>query len=236
MLIQDLFNDESVCIFTDSSFKNMSKDKNIAIGVTAPAICIYIGTKLVYQDFYILHNSTTQQGELYAILLGIMRSYFYRNFKHIRLFSDSQVSIFGIRDRIFKWIRQTNEGKNILGDNGFIKNQDYIMDIIYYILSNNISIELYHVKGHVNKSYENIVHAKNVFKSSNNITEHIDDALIYMISDCNNYVDNYSTRKLYNNINNPMYFTDNLKPVLSIGYTNFNTDQYYKLVKGDNCE
>ena len=62
MLIQDLFNNESVCIFTDSSFKNMSKDKNIAIGVTAPAICIYIGTKLVYQDFYILHNSTTQQG------------------------------------------------------------------------------------------------------------------------------------------------------------------------------
>lgn len=236
MTVQDLFNNESVCIFTDSSFKNMSKDKNIAIGVTAPAICIYIGTKLVYQDFYILHNSTTQQGELYAILLGIMKSYFYRNFKHIRLFSDSQVSIFGIRDRIFKWVRQTNEGKNILGDNGFIKNQDYIMDIVYYILSNDTPIELYHVKGHVKKSYEDAIYARKVFKSSNNINEYVDDALIYMISNYNNFVDKYSTDMLYKNITNPIYFTDNLKPVLYIGYANFNTDQYYKLVKGDNCE
>jgi len=233
MKLTDIFNDNSVCIFTDSSFKNMSNDKNIAVGITAPSICIYIGTDIVYQDFYILHNSTTQQGELYAILMGVMKSYLYKDYKNIRLFSDSQVSIFGIRDRIFKWVRSTKEGKNILGENGSIKNQDYIMDIVYYILYNNIPIEFYHVKGHVKKSYDSILKAKNTFKNSNNIIEAVDDALIYMISSANNYVDNYSTDMLYSNLNN---FITNLKPGVSIGYTDFNINQYYKLIKGDYCE
>ena len=85
MKLTDIFNDNSVCIFTDSSFKNMSNDKNIAVGITAPSICIYIGTDIVYQDFYILHNSTTQQGELYAILMGVMKSYLYKDYKNIDL-------------------------------------------------------------------------------------------------------------------------------------------------------
>ena len=232
MKLKDLFNEESICIFTDSSFKNLSKDKNIAIGVTAPAVCIYNGTNLIDQTFNILHNTTTQQGELNAILLGVMKSYFYRNYKHIRLFSDSQVSIFGIRDRIFKWVRLTNEGQNILGDNGTIKNQDYIMDIIYYILSNNIPLELYHVKGHVKQSYSSISHAKKVFQSSNYINENIDDALIYMMSEANNTVDKYSTDMLNQNLYNPIYDTSNLKPCISLGYTRFDTKKYYDLIKG----
>ena len=233
MKLSDLFNNNSICIFTDSSFKNESKNKSIAIGTTAPAVCIYNGTNLIMQDFKILHNSTTQQGELYAILIGIMKSYLYRNYKHIRLFSDSQVSIFGIRDRIFKWVRETNEGKNILGEDGTIKNQDYIMDIIYYILSNNIPIELYHVKGHVKKSYDSILHAKKVFQTSNNINENIDDALIYMISNANNEVDNFSTRMLNQYINNPLYNILNTKSDMSIGYTQFNIKTYYNLIKGE---
>jgi ribonuclease HI len=232
MKLKDLFNKDSICIFTDSSFKNESKEKSIAIGTTAPAVCIYNGTELISQDFSILHNSTTQQGELYAILIGVMKSYLYRDFKHIRLFSDSQVSIFGIRDRIFKWIRETNEGKSILGENGSIKNQDYIMDIVYYILSNNILIELYHVKGHVKRSYDSIVHAKKVFQSSNNINEFIDDALIYMISDANNTVDNYSTQMLNKNMYNPAYSTIGLTNGISIGYSPFDTKTYYELIKG----
>ena len=233
MKLNDLFNEESICIFTDSSFKNESKNKNIAIGTTAPAVCIYNGMNLIMQDFKILHNSTTQQGELYAILIGVMKSYLYRNFKYIRLFSDSQVSIFGIRDRIFKWVRETNEGKNILGENGNIKNQNYIMDIIYYILSNNIPIELYHVKGHVKKSYDSISHAKKVFQISNNINENIDDALIYMISDANNDVDNFSTRMLNQYINNSLYDIPNSNSDISIGYTKFDTRAYYNLIKGE---
>ncbi len=233
MKLKDLFNENSICIFTDSSFKNKSNNKNIAIGTTAPAVCIYNGTNLIDQTFNILHNTTTQQGELYAILLGVMKSYFYRNYKYIRLFSDSQVSIFGIRDRIFKWIRLTNEGQNILGDNGTIKNQDYIMDIVYYILSNNIPLELYHVKGHVKQSYDSILHAKKVFQSSNYITENIDDALIYMISNANNTVDKYSTEMLNKNINNISYDTSNLVSAISLGYTEFDIKKYYNLIKGE---
>ena len=236
LFLKDLFNENSICIFTDSSFKNMSNDKNVAIGVTAPTICIYKKFELIEQDFKILYNSTTQQGELYAILLGVMKSNLYRNYKHIRLFSDSQVSIFGIRDRIFKWVRATKEGKQFLGENGYIKNQDYIMNIIDYILSNNIPIEFYHVKGHVKKSYESLINAKRVFQTSNNINGYIDDALIYMISDANDIVDNYSTEILNKNIHNPEYDTSNFIIGGKMGYYDFDVKKYYNLIKGDYIE
>jgi len=227
----DLFNDESICIFTDSSFKNQSKDRSVAVGTTAPAFCIYNGDKLIDQGFSILHNSTSQKGELYAVLLGIMRSYFYRDYKHIRLFSDSMNSIFAIRERIFTWVRSTNNGGNVLGENGRINNQDYIMDIIYYIISNNIPIEFFHVKGHVNPRFtSDIKHSTSVFKFSNNVIGHVDEALIYQLAEGNNYVDLYSTTKLKQHLNNPLYFTDGLTPALTIGYAPFDMSNYLSLV------
>lgn len=232
MLRQDLFNKESICIFSDSSFTNESGRRDIAIGTTAPAYCVYQNDMLIEQGFHILHNSSSQQGEMYAVLLGIMAAYKYRNFKHIRLFSDSQNCIFAIRDRIFKWVRETNNGRNTLGDNGRISNQDFIMDAIYYLISNNIPMEFYHVKGHVNvRKYNDIIGAKSLFLRSNfKRPEGIEDALIYQISNNNNCVDTYSTSMLHMYKSDDRFNIDGLVPAVTIGYAPFDMRNYMGLV------
>ena len=193
----DLFNQNSICIFTDSSFrKNPNCPQNSAIGITAPAYCVYHNNILINQGYKILVNSTSQQGELYALYLGIMVCRSYRNFPYIRIFSDNQNAVFSVRDRIFQWIKDTNDGIPVLGFDGRIKNQSYIMDIINTILYNDIQIELYHVKGHVKNSSSSIHNAKELFKLSNYIKEQVPDDLIIQIANGNNTVDAYSTEIL----------------------------------------
>lgn len=194
----DLFNVNSICIFTDSSFKRYDTcPQNQAIGVTAPAYCVYYNDLIIDQGFEILHNSTSQQGELQALLLGIAASVKYKQFKHIRLFSDNQNAILGIRERIFQWIDEELSGKNVFGSDGRISNQSYIMSIVYTILYNNIYLELYHIKGHVKQYDSNSVRqAKELFMRSNPFVGDVNNDLILQLAKGNTLVDQYSTAML----------------------------------------
>lgn len=211
-------------------------NRQTCIGVTAPAFMVYKNDILIDKGFHILHNSTSQQGELYAVLLGVMNSWKYTKFgDHIRLFSDSLNTIFAIRDRIFNWVRMTNEGKNVLGDGGKINNQDYIMDIVYYIMYNQIPIEFFHVKGHVNiHNKESFDHACRVFSSSNySLCEWPDFKLIKTVSEYNNAVDKYSTNMLRNYAFAKQFDTRGFINALTIGYTPIDMREYLYLVNGD---
>ena len=179
-----IFNDRSVCIFTDAGYHK---------GDICAGFCTYRNDILIDQDYNILHNETSQRGELFGILMGVMNSFVYGSLGYqVRLFSDSLNSILAIRNRIFKWVQMTNNGQEILlGPDGSIKNQDFIFNIINEILSNGIKIELYHVKGHVNiYNQESFLHAKQVFKDSNNIDD-VEDNLIRQIAISNDQVDRY---------------------------------------------
>ena len=234
MIQSDLFNSDSVCIFTDSSFKESPKCKSgTSIGTTAPAYCVYFNNSCIEQDFHILHDSTSQQGEMYAMLLGIRASYRYRNWcKYIRIFSDSQNTVFAIRDRMVNWASSTNNGIKILGSDGSIKNQGYLMMIVNEIMSNNIPLILYHVKGHVNiKSDPSIISARKTFLQSNPFITKIDNNDIYRIAMGNNAVDEYSTVMLRSNIDNPRYkISKTSKKEISVEYYKFDINRYSKLV------
>lgn len=229
---QDLFNQDSICIFTDSSFKKyLNNAYGESVGITAPAYCVYHGDVCIEQGFEILHGTTSQQGELYAMLLGVMASCRYSQFPHIRIFADNQNAVFSVREWIFDWVRKTKDGRSLLGEDGRIKNQPYIMDIIYTILANNIYLELYHVKGHVNiKSYEDVRYSKQLFQRSNPFVGHVDDALIYMLAMGNNTVDEYSTVMLRTHLEDPIYDPRGKDRAVTIGYAPFNMSKYIKLV------
>lgn len=232
---KDLFNQDSICIFTDSSFKKAKNaPSNSAIGTTAPAFCVIHEDCCIEQGFHILHNSTSQQGELYAMLLGVMTAYKYRSYPHIRLFSDNQNAVFSVREWIFKWAMETANGRQTLGPNGRINNQEYIMDIVYTIISNNIFLELYHVKGHVDiKSWESVKHSKVLFERSNPFVGKVDDALIYQLAMGNNMVDEYSTVMLRSHICDEEYNVTGMTPAVTIGYTPFDMHNYITLVNKD---
>lgn len=224
-----LFNKKSICIFTDSSYTNINN-----ANTACPGYCIYWDDVLIEQGFDIKRDTSSQRGELYAILMGIYNSYKYRNYT-IRLFSDSQTSIFAIRHRIFNWINKQNQGMNILGEDGVIQNQDIIMDIIYTILNNNIPIELYHVKGHV-KTYdpESIENAKRVFINSNvyGFSYDIDDSLIKCIINGNNQVDKYTGFMLEKYFLDPEYDKSRMIQAISpVSYGDFDVDKYKELVR-----
>lgn len=227
----DLFNEDSICIFTDSSFRSAKLGEQFYPGTTAPAFCVYHGDVCIDQGFHILHNSTSQQGELYAFLLGIMESYKYRNFKHIRIFSDSQNCVMSVREWIFRWVEQNSKGIHSLGEGGRINNQNYLMDIIYTIISNNIYLEIYHVKGHVDiKNRKSVLHAKDVFKRSNPFVGAVDDSIIFQLAMGNNAVDEYSTVMLRSYLNSVEYNTVGMNQAVTIGYIPFDMYNYVTLV------
>jgi ribonuclease H len=222
----NIFNDRSISIFTDASFR--AYNKYSGVGTVCSGACVYNNDVLIDQQFYIQKNKTVQQGELYAILMGVSMAYKYRNFGTIRLFSDSQTSIFAIRDRIFKWLNLQKRYGGILDEGGEIKNVDYIMNIIHTLLTNNVPIELYHVKGHVNVNSNNsLINAINVFRASNRISMNVDYDLIRQISECNDQVDRF-TKFMLNYEVNPKEYTE----AIAFGYGGIDTNRYRGLLNG----
>lgn len=227
---EDFFNDETICIFTDASSQESIFSEGIRSPYTAPAYCIYHNNMCIEQGATILLNSTSQQGELYALLLGVQAAVKYKGFK-IKIFGDNQNAIIGIRDWLYKWVIETNNFRSTLGQHGRIKNQDYYMDIIYTILSNQIPIELYHVKGHVDiKNVGSLNHAKELFVRSNPfIGDDLTDELAYFIAMGNTVVDNYSTTILKSYIENRDCATSG-EFAVHFDYSKFNMNEYLSLV------
>lgn len=222
-----IFNKKSINIFTDASLVNIDGHTDVC-----PGYCIYNGDIIIEQGFDILKSSTVNRGELSGILMGIYASIKYINnssITNIRLYSDSQISIFGIRDRIFKWIKNSDNGNIITSSGNPVTNIDIIMEIINTILTYNIHIELYHVKGHMNYTRrKDIERAKDVFSKSNNIDRSIlSDDLIQQICIGNDVVDKYTGKML--DLHNSNY--TQVLNLLSIRYNKFDTDMYKSLIR-----
>lgn len=221
-----LCNNRSVAIFTDASLKTVN-------GVTSvcPGYAIYLNGVLIEQNFYILHNATVNQGELYAIMMGVYASVRYRQIGQLRLFSDSQTSIFAIRDRIFKWINNVKEDDGLLrgGDGQVILNQDRIMDVIYLVMAQNLPIEFYHLKGHINPNDANdMKKQREVFARSNGLTDTIDNELLRWISQCNDYIDRYTGIMLDMHIADQQFVQH--PNAITMGYVPFDTIRYKQLI------
>lgn len=186
----DLFNRNSVCIFTDASCIKVN-----GVTSTCAGVCVYSDNILIDMNHYIYHNESSQRGELHALSMGIDIAYkYYKYGKVIRIFSDSLNSILAIRERMFKWVKE----ENYLGPNGTIGNQDIILNMIKAIEVYNIPLELYHIKGHVNENNTNHLEiSKDMFMRSNYITQDISNQLLIAIAIGNNQVDNY-TREILN--------------------------------------
>ena len=105
------------------------------------------------------------------------------------------------------------------------------MDIIYTILANQIPLEFYHVKGHVNiKDIPALEHAKEMFVRSNPfIGEDITNELAYFIAMGNNTVDNYSTTFIKSYIEN-RDCTISGELAVRFDYSRFNMNEYLSLV------
>lgn len=186
-------------IFTDASIKNRPNGKfSGCYGATA-IVCDII----IDQECRINSDTTNNNAEIKGLRAGVILALRHRkNYQVINIFSDSQISVFGLRDRIIYW--NIVNGVSMTRSNTPVKSQEIYYEIINLILSNRLSINLYHQKGHVDNKYSSLLEAEHVFSSSNGMRCKIDLNFIRYISKWNNYID-IETRNILNRHNDMEY-------------------------------
>lgn len=186
-----LVNDYTLNIFSDASTKGSG-----ICDVCYGAIVVH-KENIIDRLYRINSKSTVNEGEIKGIRTAIEFALKYRYlFPNINIFSDSQLSVFGIRDRIFNWTYH-NIANHIYNTTGPLKNESIYLEILDMIVSNGLYVNIYHQKGHVNQTSSNDVGvATDVFAASNNIRIKIGYDYIRYISTYNNIVDRESRKIL----------------------------------------
>lgn len=139
-------------IFTDASV-----DKSLR-GACAGAIAIKRETNtILFENYAIQTEGTNNSGEICGILLAVFQAKEIKSIDptgSINIFSDSLVSLKGMRDWLFSWI--TLKRGNVLykSDRNQVLNQNYHKLIYSTIVFNSLKINFYHVRGHINQNTE----------------------------------------------------------------------------------
>ncbi len=229
---KDIITDNTLCIFTDASCTQVSKNT-----IVCPGYIMTYGNQIYGRSGYqILTHSTNNRGELYAILMGIsdmIISIHHINPEKIILFSDSRISVLGIREWIYDWFKNINDGKLYSNSGKLVANQDIILQIVNLIQSNQIRINILHTKGHQKFIKIPTVEYVNTFKDINKVPYNIDfDVEFYkFIMYFNNEIDHYTRSKLQYHLNNDPPQILNMKQDMPLTYNfnGFNEDLYRSL-------
>lgn len=229
--LTDFFNPSTLNIFADAS---MMVNKYGSTSIGCSGICLVYGALdkrfpmlNTESHFQIYKKATNNSAEARAVVMGIYEAIRHMGeFPTTRIISDSQVTIFNIRDRIINWKVSKKDPTQLIGTTGAIKNQDIFMEMVYLIVSTGLKVDFVHQGGHVvfndQKSLDRAAH---IFKASNNIRDEVDLELIRAISYFNNHVDRAS-REFLHSVNlmetNPVY-------PLRYVYNDFDREAFYRL-------
>lgn len=187
---------DTLNIFTDTSMLNK-------VHLASSGAHFYSGTTFIGEFVQIIPQATVNIGELMGVYFGLRQSLEYMKtgaFTTINLFSDSQITIFGLRDWVYNWVRDEGDGHLHGYANKRVQNETYFIHIINFILANNINVNLYHVRGHLDGDYfKNSRIFKENFISANNIQYVVDDTVVNFLIQGNSFIDN-RTRDQFNTI------------------------------------
>jgi ribonuclease HI len=181
-------------IFSDAS---MTKDprNNVSIGC-AGAIAVDASdySKIIKKSREVLYKYTNNMSELYGIKLALKIALEYRNsYDKISIISDSRLCVETFKEWIYSWMNNITPELELISSSGQpVMNQHIILDIIMFIVSNNLKVSIYHIKGHVKQYKESdMIKAYNTFVSINGID--ISEELLNVFVHYNNMVD-FDTR------------------------------------------
>lgn len=191
-------NRDTLNLFSDASMRPFNRAKNelsTCYGSVAVSNDTIIDEMLRMQTV-----STVPAAEIRGIRCSLSLALKWRyHFRVINIFSDSQLALFGLRDYIYNWYYNTNDGRYYSGqrNKSEVVNQEIILECFYMLeeLRRTNIVNLFHQKGHIENGMESIKKALVTFKKSNGIIGSIDYSTIRYISCYNNYIDN-KTRSL----------------------------------------
>lgn len=199
----DFVNPNVINIFTDASM--MPTDGTQLVPGCYGFLTMH-GEVEINQGLFVDTYSTVNRSEIKGIKCAVLEAIRLRNMGFrgiINIFSDSQISVNGIRAWIFGWKNKDNE--LFTKDGKSVANQSEYIEIMQLIIQYNPYVNFYHLKGHVDiHDPKNVYKATGTFKRSNmadsmNI-EDIDPTFIKFISNCNNQIDNLTRWHLRNQI------------------------------------
>lgn len=193
-------NRHTLNIFSDASILQVKNGAKIDYYIGCPGISIWYMDSKIDQFSEVYTNVTNNFSEIRAIFLAVWFARYYKTInpeiRYINIFSDSKISICGLRDWIFGWINRNNDGI-LMSTSGVVKNQEHFIKIIKFICDNNLSLRFYHVRGHHDhNTQKEFLQFRNSFKRENYINDMIEDSLIKFLINGNSDVDNLTRRPL----------------------------------------
>lgn len=190
------FNEDNVNIFTDASVKNHGQVTESVAGA-----CIIDSRGNYTLRHTRLLPSTNNEGEIYAIYMGLQLIYEYmmtypdRKYT-FNLFSDSKISIYGLREWYSSWIKNSEDKDVFTSSSGEpVKNQEIFIRCMDMIINLNIKVNFYHVRGHMKDSRSYNKFAED-FKTSNRLSSLPTRELVKELSYWNDIVDETSRLSL----------------------------------------
>lgn len=162
-----------------------------------------------HQECIIQSTGTNNSGEVLAIYYAIR--YAVDLSRHLppdtrfRLFSDSKISVYGVKKWLPGWVEGQDEDGVLYSTSGQpVANQQYFIRIFNLIVESGININFYHQRGHVNmKSASSMWKAQHDFQKANNTTFPYLGLDIEEISRRNDYIDNLTRDTLFKVYHNP---------------------------------
>ncbi len=208
-----IINPWTVNIFCDAS--TTTHKRNI-IDACYGALAYSMNHKIL-EWYRVLHDTTSNHAELRAINLAVRLALYIRSnhpeYKNFNIFSDSMISVFGMRDNCKRWKVLDNGLYSASEQHQLISHQEVYLETLALIVENDLNISIWHQKGHVTLSnMMSLEYAAEVFARNNFKRAKIDLNFIKYISIYNNEVDNASRRILQNtkvyekNYSEPIYF------------------------------
>lgn len=183
--------------------------------------------EIVDKVYLLIPNSTNNKGEIAAIWLGVNAAINLRltskNPYQVNILSDSQISLFGVRNWLLSWVRGVREG-NLMSSSGVVANQEWFVDIYRSIIMHGIKLKFFHVKGHVScNTTRSVFEADKMFRNSNKISACDVGMSIQNIAYWNNMVDDESRTNLYLYLFNktipPYTYLGGTIPMLNCNFT-----------------
>jgi ribonuclease HI len=190
IFLKDFYNGKTLNIFSDASMIKSTKQYIGCYGSIA-VTC----DDIIDQHYSICSCTTTPACELRGIRSSIIFAIKYGyGFETINIFSDSQISIYSIREYMFKW--KIHDGNFYTGGGTIAKNGSLIMEchrLLQHPELQDKNINLLHQLGHINTSkYNDLIKSSSEFSAANNVVGTIDLNFIRYIASYNNMVDHQS--------------------------------------------
>ncbi len=207
--ISQFHNENTLNIFSDASIIGRRGEFTGCYGAVA-----VVKDDIIDQNYRIVSYTTNNNSEIKGIRSAIDIAIKYKDiYPFINIFSDSQVSINGLRSYIYGWRINPNDGLLYTKMKKRVSNQEIFVEahrMLAILEQAQCIISLYHQPGHVDNGYNNLIKAAEVFRKANFIRGKVDLNFIRYISTWNNHVDNNSRSMLKRNKNNEMEYIDPL--------------------------